>query len=347
MSVQDMRDFETLARNELSAAAYGYYAGGSFDEQTLADNEAAFGRRTLRTRGSADVAEVDTSTTMLGMRVAASIGFAPVALQGLAHESGEVVPARVAARANVVYCLSTLSSRSIESVGAEGGGTNWFQLYVFRDRRLTEELVARAVLSGYRAIVLTVDLPVVGKREREILDPLLLQSRLGNIGDLEGSDFRSGVGKTIDPSLSWDDLAWVRSLSTLPLVLKGILHPLDAAMAVEHGVDGLVVSNHGGRQLDRVLASIDALAPIVDVVDGRAEVYLDGGIRAGTDVVTALALGARAVFIGRPYVFALAAGGEPSVTLCFDILLRQLREAMALSGARTIEELAADMVLDH
>ena len=156
-----------------------------------------------------------------------------------------------------------------------------------------------------------------------------------------------GVGKVIDPSLSWDDLAWVRSLSTLPLVLKGILHPLEAAMAVEHGVDGLVGSNHGGRQLDRVPASIDALAPVVDAVDGRAEVYLDGGIRAGTDVITALALGARAVFIGWPYVFALAAGGEPTVALCFDMLMRELRDAMAQSGARTIEELAADMVLDR
>ena len=338
-----MRRFEILARDQLAPAAYAYYAGGSGDEQTLRDNEAAFRRRGLHEGRTVDIADVDTSTSMLGTPVAAPLAFAPVALQGLAHEDGEVIPARVAAHANVVYCLSTFASRSMESVAAEGG-TRWFQLYVLRDRRRTEDLVARAVASGYQALVLTVDLPVVGRRERELREPLYLKRELGNVGSFERSDYRSGIDQAVDPSLSWSDLAWLRSLSGLPLVLKGILDPADAAMAMEHGVDALVVSNHGGRQLDRVLASLDALPSIVEAVDGRVEVYLDSGIRSGAYIATAVALGARAAFIGRPYVFALAAGGESAVVQCLDDVTRQLREAMARSGARTVAGLTPDMV---
>ena len=238
MDVVDLRGFEKLAVQKLSPAAYAYFAGGSGDESTLRDNEAAFSRRVLRGGSPVDIAEVDLSTSMLGMRVAMPIALAPVALQGLAHKDGELVPARVAARLNVVACLSTLSSQSLESVSTVGG-TRWFQLYELRDRRISEQLVERAVVSGYRAIVLTVDLPVVGVRERELREPLHLKGELGNLTGFPESDFRSGIGEVIDPSLSWTDLAWVRSLSGLPLVLKGILDPVDAEMAVEHGVDAI------------------------------------------------------------------------------------------------------------
>ncbi|MFI5262496.1 MAG: alpha-hydroxy acid oxidase, partial [Candidatus Limnocylindrales bacterium] len=223
-------------------------------------------------------------------------------------------------------------------------GTRWFQLYVMRDRSRTADLVARAAAAGYKALVTTVDLPYAGYRERELRDPLADQGELGNVGSLGGADFLSGIGGEIDPTLDWDDLAWLRSLSDLPLILKGILDPADAARAVEHGADAIIVSNHGGRQLDRTPASIDALEGVVEAVAGQAEVYLDGGVRRGTDVVTALALGARAVLIGRPYVFALAAGGESGVARCLEILDREVRLAMALLGAPTVAELTRDRV---
>lgn len=343
VDVVELRGFERLAAHKLTPAAYAYFAGGSGDEWTLRDNEAAFSRRVLRGAGPIDSADVDLSTSMLGRRVAMPVGFAPVALQGLAHEDGELGPARVAARSKIVACVSTLSSQSLESVSA-AGGTRWFQLYVLRDRRISEKLIERAVVSGYQAIVLTVDLPVVGVRERELREPLHLKRELGNLTDFPESDFRSGVGEAIDPSLSWKDLEWVRSLSGLPLVLKGILDPVDAAMAIDHGAEAIVVSNHGGRQLDHALATLDALAPIVAAVNGRAEVYLDGGIRSGSDVATAVALGARAAFVGRPYVYASAAGGEIGVGRCLDLLAAQLRQAMALSGAGTVRELTPGMV---
>ncbi len=344
MEVTNLREFEALARDRLDPAAYAYYAGGSWDERTLRDNEDAFARRTLLPRVLLDVADVDPSTTMLGTPVALPVGLAPAALQALAHREGEVIPARAAARARLIYCLSTFANRSLETVAAVGRGTRWFQLYVQRDRALSEALVARAVAAGYKALVLTVDLPVAGYRDRELRQPLANEGGLGNVGELGGEDFLSGIGGHIDAALTWDDLAWLRSLTDLPLVLKGILDPADAARAVESGAAALVVSNHGGRQLDRAPASLDALEPVVAAVAGRAEVYLDGGVRRGTDVVTALALGAQAVFIGRPYLFALAAGGEAGVARCLEILELETRAAMALLGAPTVAELTRDRV---
>lgn len=341
-AIANLGEFEALARARLSPAAYAYYAGGSWNEQTMRDNEAAFARRRLLPRVLVDVSAVDPSTTMLGQRVALPIGFAPAALQGLAHRDAEVVPARVAARAGLVYCLSTFANRSIEDVAAVGPGPRWFQLYVQADRGRSEETVRRAAAAGYGALVLTVDSAGAGYRERELRDPILDPGSLPNVG---GHATEHGpIGALLDGSLRWDDLAWLLGLSNLPLVVKGILDPIDAARAVEHGAAAIVVSNHGGRQLDRAPASLDALEGVVDAVAGRAEVYLDGGVRRGTDVVTALALGARAVFIGRPYLYALAAGGQAGVARCVEILESELRAAMILLGAPTLAALTRDRV---
>jgi len=342
-TIANLREFEALARSKLSPAAFAYYAGGSWDEQTLRDNEAAFARRRLLPRVLVDIEEVDPSTTILGQRVAFPFGFAPAANQELAHGEGEVIPARVAANSRLLYCLSTFSNRPLEDVAAVGRGTRWFQLYVQRDRGRSEEMVRRAAAAGYGAIVLTVDLPTAGYREREIREPLADGGRLPNIGTAEA--YRGSIVDLIDQTLTWPDVDWVRSLSDLPLVIKGILDPADAARAVRHGATGIVVSNHGGRQLDRAPASIDALEPVVDAVAGRAEVYLDGGVRRGTDIVTALALGARAVFIGRPYLYAMAAAGEAGILRCVEILEAELRIAMKLLGAPTLAGLTRDRVL--
>ena len=344
MDVHSLREFEELARARSSPESFAYYAGGSFDERTLRDNEAAFGRRTLLPRVLVDVSAVDLGTTLLGTRVAAPIGLAPAALQGLTHPEGEVLAAAAAGRAHLIYCLSTFSSRSLETVAAVERGARWFQLYVQRDRDKTRRLVERAVAAGYRAIVLTVDLPMPGYRDRELARPLR-GAVTGSVGALGGGDeFLDAIGAEVDPSLDWDDLAWVRSLSDLPLVVKGILGGEDAARAVEAGAAGVVVSNHGGRQLDRAPASIDALEEVVAAVAGRAEVYLDGGVRRGTDVATALALGARACFIGRPYLYALVAAGEAGVARCLEILVEELRVAMALLGAPNVSALTRDRV---
>jgi isopentenyl diphosphate isomerase/L-lactate dehydrogenase-like FMN-dependent dehydrogenase len=342
-TIANLREFEALARARLSPAAFAYYAGGSWDEETLRDNEAAFARRRLLPRVLVDVARVDPSTTILGQPVALPLGFAPAANQALAHGEAEVIPARVAANCRLVYCLSTFSNRSLEDVARVGRGARWFQLYVQRDRGRSEEMVRRAVAAGYGAIELTVDLPSAGYREREIREPLPGGSVLPNIG---GAGTHPGAFvDLVDGSLAWTDLDWLRGLSDLPLVIKGILDPADAVRAVEHGAAGIVVSNHGGRQLDRAPAAIDALEPVVDAVAGRAEVYLDGGVRRGTDIVTAMALGARAVFIGRPYLYAMAAAGEAGILRCVEILEAELRIAMKLLGAPTIAGLTRDRVL--
>jgi 4-hydroxymandelate oxidase len=344
VTIANLREFEALARERLSPSAYAYYAGGSWDEQTLRDNEDAFARRRLLPRVLVDVSTVDPSTTLLGRKVGLPVGFAPAALQGLAHRDGELVPARVAAGAGLVYCLSTFANRSIEQVATSGSGPRWFQLYIQKDRSQSESAVQRAVAAGYDALILTVDFALPGYRERDLRDPVLDQGLLPNVGP--EATARGPFGHSIDSAFTWHDLEWLRSLSDLPLVIKGILDPADAVRAVEHGAAGIIVSNHGGRQLDRAPASLDALEAIVAAVDGRAEVYLDGGIRRGTDVVTALALGARAVFIGRPYLYALAAGGQAGLARCVEILDTEIRTAMALLGAPTVADLTRDRVID-
>jgi len=337
-------DFENPARERLQPAAWAYYAGGSWDEHSLRDTMASWSRYRLRPRVLVDVEHVDLRTTLLGREVSMPLGVAPAALHGMAHADGECATARAAAEAGVLQVVSTVASRSIEDVAATApDAPRWYQLYVQRDRSLSRDLVQRAEAAGYEAIALTVDLPVLGYRddvERIEFDPgrdayANLPRRAVWDGEIdEVLDMRS-VG------LTWDNLAAIRSWSSLPLVLKGILTADDARLAVEHGAAAVWVSNHGGRQLDRVAAPIDVLADIVEAVDNRAEIYLDGGIRRGPDVAIALAMGARAVFAARPFLYALACAGEAGVAHAFGILREELLRTFALLGVRSTAEITS------
>jgi 4-hydroxymandelate oxidase len=337
-----LADFEPPARERLHPAAWSYYARGAWDEHSLRDSLASWSRYRLRPRVLVDVEAVDLRTTLLGRDVAMPFGIAPAALHGMAHADGECATARAAAAAGVVQVVSTVASQSIEAVAAaEPDGLRWFQLYVQRDRARSRDLVQRAEAAGYAAIALTVDLPVLGYRDdvlRTGFDP--------GVDSYANVPRRAVWGSELDEvldlrsvGLTWDELATIRGWSSLPLVLKGILTGEDARLAVEHGAAGVWVSNHGGRQLDRVAAPIDVLAEIVDAVDGRAEVYLDGGVRRGPDVAIALAMGARAVFAARPFLYALACAGEAGVAHALAIVRHETLRALALLGVRSPAEL--------
>ncbi len=330
----NLRDFEALARERTDPGPFAYYAGGAMDEVTLAENEAAFARRRFRPRVLVDVSNIDTSTTLLGTAVSQPFGIAPTALHALAHPEGECATARAAAEAGVMFCASTSASQSLENIAAACPGPRWFQLYTQDNTGArSERLVRRAAEAGYSAIVLTVDLAASGRRERELRQIWDIDANAwGNFADEGGRGAMPGVPNTF----SWRDLAWLREVTPLPLVLKGIMTDEDTKLAVEHGVDAVWVSNHGGRQLDRTQATIDALEEVVDAAAGRLEVYLDGGVRRGTDVATALALGARAVFVGRPIIYALAYDGANGVRLALDLLAAELRSVMALLGTPSV-----------
>jgi 4-hydroxymandelate oxidase len=333
----------------MTPEAWDYLQGGAEDEITLAENVAAFRRRRFVPRVLVDVASANTAATLLGTRVGLPIGVAPVAAQGLADPDGEVATARAAAESGALFCLSTVSSRSIEEVAsAVPDAPRWFQLYVNEDRRFTRRLVERAEAGGFRAIVLTVDLPVLGYREREKRRGWELDVRLGNFegeagraareeGEEEGAVDLDRLLDMRSVAMTWDIVGALRGWTSLPLVVKGILSGDDARLAVERGIDAVWVSNHGGRQLDRSIASLDALGTVAAAVDGRAEVYVDGGLRRGSDALVARALGARAAFTGRPFVAALGAGGEAGVRRAFAILREELERAMALLGTPTLD----------
>jgi isopentenyl diphosphate isomerase/L-lactate dehydrogenase-like FMN-dependent dehydrogenase len=343
----NLDDFEAAARLAMDPGAFGYVAGGVGDETTLRENRMAFARWRLRPRVLVDVAAVDLATTLLGQPVAMPIGLAPTARQRLGHPEGECAVARAAAAAGVLQVVSTMSSDSLETIACAADGLRWFQLYVHKDRGVTRSLVERAAAAGYRAIVLTVDFPVSGRRERELRDGFELEwGGLGNFPELGGGvEFLPLMNALHDQRLAWTDLAWVRDLSPLPLVVKGILTAEDAQLAVEHGAAAVLVSNHGGRQLDRSPATLDVLPEIVETVGGRAETYLDGGVRRGVDVLVALALGARAVFIGRPHFFALAIGGEAGVAQMLGCLRDELENAMQLLGTTRVADVGRAHVM--
>jgi isopentenyl diphosphate isomerase/L-lactate dehydrogenase-like FMN-dependent dehydrogenase len=317
-------DYEELAVGKLDPNAHAYFAGGAGDEVTLRDNLAAFERRKLRPRVLVDVRNVSTATTVLGTEVALPILIAPLALQRMAHPDGEIATARAAAAAGTIMCLSTASTtRPAEVASAAPDATRWFQVYVFQDRSETEELVREAVDNGFSALVLTVDTPYLGRRERDLRIDFQIPEHLTVVGDIFGGGF--------DAALSWRDLEWLAGYK-LPVVVKGILTAEDARLACEHGAAAIVVSNHGGRQLDGVPATLDALEEVVEAVDGRVEVLLDGGVRRGTDALKALALGARAVLIGRAMVWGLAARGEEGVADVLRLLRDEVELGLALLG---------------
>ncbi len=335
-------DFERLAEQKLEAGAFGYYAGGAGDEQALARNVAAWQRLNLRPRVLVDVSQVSTATSVLGTPVSMPLLVAPTAIQRLAHPDGEPGMARAAAAAGTLMCLSTLATSSLEEVAAAApDAPRWFQLYVFRDRGVTRGFLEQAVEHGYSAIVLTVDAPRLGRRERDLrtgfrVPEEIVVPSMAAMGGWEGGTPLELLG-AIDPALTWDDLEELRSLSSLPLVLKGIQTGEDAAIACEHGVDAIVVSNHGGRQLDAVAPTAELLPEIVDAVAGRLEVYVDGGIRRGSDVVKALALGARAVLAGRGPLWGLACDGEAGATRVLQLLRDEIELSLALCGCTSPE----------
>ena len=335
----NISDYEALARAHMEPANWDFYAGGSDDEITLRANRTAFERIRLRPRVLVDVNVCDVRTTVLGTPVSMPILIAPTAYHGLAHPEAECATAQAAGEAGTLMIASTVSNRSMEEIVAAASGPFWFQLYTHEGYQVSAELVKRAQAAGYRAIVLTVDLPRVGRREKDIRNNFRLPPHL-----LEGN-FTVNTDISEKASiLTWDVLPWLRNITTLPILLKGVLTAEDAKQAVEYGVEGIIVSNHGGRQLDTALASIEALPEVVEAVAERCEVYMDGGVRRGTDVLKALALGARAVLVGRPILWGLAVNGAAGARHAMELLRNELEMAMVLSGRPTIASIDRSLV---
>lgn len=351
----NLKELETLAHARLGQHAWDYYSSGADDETCVKRNVEAYAKIILHYRVLVDVATRNLSTTVLGQRVAMPILVAPTAFHRLAHKDGELASVRAAGDAGTIFTLSTLSNTAIEDVVRAASGPVWFQLYVYKDRGAAEALVRRVEAAGAKALVLTVDAPLLGRRERDVRNGFALPAHLG-VENLHGAgyayvppvDRESGLAayfaELLDPSLTWSAISWLRSITKLPVLVKGVVRADDAARAIEAGAAGIVVSNHGGRQLDASPATIDVLARCVDAVAGRGEVLLDGGIRRGADVIKALALGARAVLVGRPVLWGLAAGGREGVGLALGILRRELDLAMALCGCPDVASITRDLV---
>ena len=373
VSVADMR---RIARRRVPRGVFDYVDGGAEDERTLRANSDAFGGITFRPRILRDVSAVDTTTTLLGAPLPLPLVFSPTGFTRILDPEGELAVARAAARAGLPYSLSTLGTRSIEEVAAVSSGAKWFQVYVWRDRGLVQELVDRSREAGYAALVLTVDNAVFGKRERDhrrgftlppqigpgtIVDGALHPEwtwrfvrsepiRFANVTGREVGDGSAAVNlheyinTQFDPTMSWRDLEWLRDRWGGPIVVKGVQTVEDAVLAAEVGVDAVMLSNHGGRQLDSAPTPIELVAPVTDAVGGRLEVICDGGVRRGSDIVKALALGARAVGIGRAYLYALGAAGERGVDHLVDLFTDDVRRTMALLGVASIADLGREHV---
>ncbi len=335
----NVADYERLAAERLEAGLLGYYAGGAADERTLRDNVAAFARQRLLPRVLVDVGDVRTSTTILGTDVALPVLVAPTALHGMAHADAEPGMARAAAQAGTVFCLSSLATtRPSEVAAAVPDGRRWFQLYVLKDRGVSRALLDEAVASGFEAIVLTVDAPRAGRRERD------LRTGFSVPADVDMPAVRAAVGaprcptpaeffELVDPTLTWRDLEQLVDESPVPVILKGVHAADDARRAIEHGAAGVIVSTHGGRQLDGVPATIDLLPAVAAEIGGEALVLMDGGVRRGTDVLVALALGAQAVLVGRPMLWGLTVDGADGAAHVLELLREEVRLALTLLGA--------------
>jgi isopentenyl diphosphate isomerase/L-lactate dehydrogenase-like FMN-dependent dehydrogenase len=341
----NVADAERAAAELLDPGPHGYYAGGAGDEVTLADNVEAWKRWRLRPRVLRDVSAVTTATEVLGGPVSMPILVAPVAYQRVAHPDGEVGMARAAAAAGTVMSLSTLATALPGEVAAGAPqGRRFFQLYCFSDEGVTRALMDEAISSGFEAILLTVDLPRGGNRERDLRTGFVIPEEIGvpSVTAALRSERAVTVAETfalIDSGLDWSDLERLASACSVPILVKGLVTAEDAALAVEHGAAGVVVSNHGGRQLDRCVATADALPEVVEAVDGRVPVLVDGGIRRGVDVAIALALGADAVLVGRPALWGLAAGGEEGAQRVLEMLRSELELTLALCGCASPGEL--------
>ena len=372
----DIGDLRRIARRRLPRGVFDYIDGGAEDEVTLARNTAAFRELEFRPRVLRDVGVIDTTTQLLGRTLPVPLVLAPTGFTRIVCPEGELAVARAAANADLPYTLSTMSTRSIEEVAAVSPGPKWFQVYVWKDRDLVQSMLDRAKVSGYEAIVITVDAAVLGRRERDVRrgftlppqlgpstlldgivhpawtwafarsEPIMFANVVGAAVD-DGSDpvsLSEHFGTQFDPSLSWNDIAWFRSRWNGPIVLKGVQSVDDARLAVDAGVDAIALSNHGGRQLDCSPAPIDLVAPVAEAVGGSIEIICDGGVRRGSDIAKALALGATACMVGRPYLYGLAAGGERGVTAVIGQLADGFARTMALVGARDVASLTPALV---
>jgi L-lactate dehydrogenase (cytochrome) len=374
--ITDIADLKRLYRRRVPRMFYDYAESGSWTEQTFRDNTADFAEIRLRQRVAVSIAERSTASRMVGQPVAMPVALAPVGLTGMQHADGEIRAARAAQRFGVPFTLSTMSICSIEDVAAAVGEPFWFQLYVMRDRAFMEKLIMRAAAAGCSALVLTLDLQVIGQRHRDLKNGLSAPPKLtlpvladlmtrwrwalgmlgtrrrgfGNIvGHVEGvsdvSNLMAWVGEQFDPRLNWGDVRRIRDLWQGPLILKGILEPDDARAALDAGADAIVVSNHGGRQLDGAVSAIRMLPRILDAVGDRVEVHLDSGIRSGQDVLKALALGAAGTYIGRAYIYGLGALGEAGVTRALEIIHKELDVTMGFCGERSVPNLGRHNLL--
>lgn len=351
----NLRDWEAAAAERLNPMAWGYYASGARDELTLSANQAAFAQIALHYKVLVDVSTRSMATEVLGMPVDMPILAAPTAFHRLAHPDGEIATARGTDAAGTIMVLSTLSNTDMEAVVAARTRPTWFQLYVYKDRGATRALVERAEAAGCRAIVLTVDAPLLGTRERDVKNRFRLPPGLG-VKNMQAAGFDamdtpamdSGlaayVERCLDQALTWADIEWLRSITRLPVLVKGVVRADDARRAADHGAAGVVVSNHGGRQLDTSPATIEVLPRIVDAAGDALEVLMDGGIRRGTDVLKALAYGAKAVLVGRPILWGLATDGATGVEAVLRQLARELDQAQALCGCPTLADIGRDLV---
>ncbi|WP_419878525.1 alpha-hydroxy-acid oxidizing protein [Brevibacillus centrosporus] len=355
-----IEDWEQKARELLPAGPFDYIAGGSGAEETLVSNRAAFGKWAIVPRMLRDVSKRTLGIELFGQQLKTPVLLAPVGMQAIANEEGELATARAAAAAGVPMVVSTVSAHTLEQISETmGDAPRWFQLYWSNDREVCASMVKRAEAAGYSAIVLTVDTIMLGWKRRDfrngysplregrglanyVSDPVFC-SRLSEVNTENAVE--EVLRNIYHPTLNWDDIDYLRQHTKLPILVKGILHPDDAKLAVERGVDGIIVSNHGGRQLDGAISTLDALPAIAEVVDGRIPVLLDSGVRTGADVVKAIALGATAVLIGRPFMFGLAVAGEKGVASILDTLINELDVSVALSGSNSVAELNRSILI--
>lgn len=355
LPVADLMQFEALARPRLSQMAYDYVRSGGADEITMRENRLGFERLRLSPNVLMDVSQLNTRVTLFGSELEHPILLAPIAYHRLYHAEGELATARGASAAGAAMVVSSFTTTAIHEIARNTERPIWFQLYVQRDREFTKDMVQRAVAAGCKAVCVTADTPVLGCRYGQLSFGLPSNLECVHLRGLEQknpipahNNKRGGIYDPIfDPSFNWRDLEWLRSVAGVPVIVKGVLAAEDGKRAVEHGADGVIVSNHGGRNLDLVPASIDALPRVVEAVAGRIPVMLDSGIRRGTDVLMALALGAKAVFVGRPYIYGLALGGAKGVERVLNILRSEFERAMALTGRRSIAEIDGSVLWKH
>lgn len=355
MNALNLFELEKLAKEELPQSAYDYYAGGAGDEFTLRENRAAFERIQIHPRVLVDVSWRDLSTTLFGQPIALPVLVAPTAFHKLAHPEGELATVRAAGKAGTIMVLSSLSTTLVEDVMKAASGPVWFQLYINKDREFTRDLVARVEAAGCQALMVTVDAPEWGRRERDVRNKFHLPSGLAAVNLLPSNERGEAMGQSgagmsqafawmLDAAVTWKEVEWLRSLTNLPVILKGIGRADDARLAMENGASGIVVSNHGGRQLDTAPATIEVLPRCAEAVGGRMPILLDGGVRRGLDVLKAIALGATAVQVGRPVLWGLAAGGQEGVETALSLLRQELDLAMALAGCPSLKTVTRDLL---